>query len=149
MTTKFYHFLAPEGGHPTWGGGGHFIGKNQNERSFFLSLFNKVSIATHIFPSNKYDSFPLMFIIDQSRNNLQLKYSTELPPTLSQPLPFLQLQVSNGLKCLNFGQSLHLYTSKTYVHEQRFCTDSPRLSRRCSTVLISRGDRGKMIHGAK
>ena len=38
--------------------------------------------AANIYPSNKYDFFTRLFIIDHSQNTLQLKYSVELPPTV-------------------------------------------------------------------
>ena len=76
----FYHFLAPEGGHPTLEE--NSTEKKQNARSFFLSHTSKlnqqkqwdvVSKSTaKIYPSNKYNIFP-SFIIDQSWNTLQLK----------------------------------------------------------------------------
>ena len=41
VTDMFYHFLAPEGGHPTWEK--IFIEKKyQNARSFFLSHTSKL-----------------------------------------------------------------------------------------------------------
>ena len=81
VTTMFYYFLVPEGGHPTWEE--IFIEKKyQNARSFFLSHTSKlnhqkqwdvVSKSTpKIYPSKKYNIFP-SFIIDQSWNTLQLK----------------------------------------------------------------------------
>ena len=77
----FYHFLAPEGGHPTWEE--IFIEKNTKMQGpFFLSHPSKlnqqkqwddVSKSTaKIYPSHKYNIFP-SFIIDQSWNTLQLK----------------------------------------------------------------------------
>ena len=41
MTTMFYHFLAPEGGHPTWEE--NSIEKYLNARSFFLSHTSKLN----------------------------------------------------------------------------------------------------------
>ena len=63
MIAIFYHFLAPEGGHPTLEE--HFIEKkNQNARSFFLSHICKLNkknseilLLTNI--DNKFDIFPL------------------------------------------------------------------------------------------
>ena len=77
----FYHFMAPEGGHPTWEE--IFIEKKkQNASSFFLDHTSKLNqqkqwdvvlkSKAKIYPSNKYNLFP-SFNIDQSWNTLQLK----------------------------------------------------------------------------
>ena len=77
----FCHFLAPEGGHPTWE-------ENSTEKNtrmqgpFFLSHTSKLNqqkqwdvvpkSTAKIDPSNKYNIFP-SFIIDQSLYTIQLK----------------------------------------------------------------------------
>ena len=96
----FYHFLAPEGGHPTWEV--NSTEKKQNARSFFLSHNSKlnqqkqwdvVSKSTaKIYPSNKYNIFPSC-IIDQSWNTLQLKNIVLSFHPPFEPITTLQLQV--------------------------------------------------------
>ena len=102
VITMFYHFLAPEGGHPTWE-------ENSTEKytnmqgPFFLSHTSKlnqqkqwdiVSNSTaKMYPSNKYNIF-LVLLLTNHETPFNLKIlcwaSTHL---LSQSLPFLQLQV--------------------------------------------------------
>ena len=63
----FYHFLAPEDGHPTWEE--HFIEKYQNGKIFFSKPHQQTKStkardsvsksAANIFLSNKYDFFPI------------------------------------------------------------------------------------------
>ena len=98
----FYHFLAPEGGHPTWEENSTEK-KYQNARSFFLSHISKLNqqkqwdvvskSTTKIYQSNKYNIFP-SFIITNHETPYSLKIlcwaSTHL---WSQSLSFLQLQV--------------------------------------------------------
>ena len=77
----FCHFLAPEGGQPTWEENSTEK-KYQNARSFFLSHTTELNQqkqwdvvpkrTAKIDLSNKYNIFP-SFIIDQSWNTLQLK----------------------------------------------------------------------------
>ena len=83
----FHNWFAPEGGHPTWEE--NLIEKISKCKVLFLShtrklnqqkQHNVVSKSTeNIYPSNRYDFFPRMFIIDQSRSALLLKYCAELP----------------------------------------------------------------------
>ena len=66
MTYVFYHFLAPEGGHPTLEE--NFIEKIPNCKVPFLShtsipneqkqRYDVSKSAANIYPSNKYDFFP-------------------------------------------------------------------------------------------
>ena len=81
VTAMFYHFLVPEGGHPTWEEN-CFEKKYQNTRSFLYATPVNLKSVANIFPYIKYDFLSHMFIIDQSWNTLQHKYCAEFPPTL-------------------------------------------------------------------
>ena len=70
--TLVYHSLAKQSGQPTWEE--YFIEKNhQNARSIFQSHTCKLNpikqrdnvskIAANIFPSNRYDCFPLCLLL--------------------------------------------------------------------------------------
>ena len=61
----FYHFLVPEGGHPTWEE--NFFEKNiKIQGPFLLATPVNLKSVTNKFPYIKYDFLSCMFIIDQS-----------------------------------------------------------------------------------
>ena len=97
----FCHFLAPEGGHPTWE---EILLKNTRMQGhFFLSHTSRLNqqkqwdvvpkSTAKIDPSNQYNIFP-SFIIDQSWNTLQVKNIVlSFHQTFEPITAFLHLQV--------------------------------------------------------
>ena len=64
VTAMFYHFLVPEGGHPTWEE--NFFEKISEYKVLFISHTSNLKSVANIFPYIKYDFLSRMFIIDQS-----------------------------------------------------------------------------------
>ena len=117
----FCHFLAPEGGHPTWEENSTEK-KYQNARSFFLSHTTKLNqqkqwdavpkSTAKIDPSNKYNIFP-SFIIDQSWNTLQLK---NIVLSFHPPFgPITALFTFTGLRPKSIPYAIDSLLSSTWI----------------------------------
>ena len=98
----FYHFLAPEGGHPTREDNSTEKNTRMQVPFFLATPLNLINKSNEVLFQKVQQRYTRLinticlrsFIIDQSRNTLQLKkYCAELTLLLSQSLPFLQLQV--------------------------------------------------------
>ena len=82
VATMVYHFLAPEGGHPTWEE--NFIEKipkchtsklNQEKQRYVVS-----KSATNIHQSSKYKYFPIILLLNNNEKLFNF-CCAELPPT--------------------------------------------------------------------
>ena len=97
----FYHFLAPEGGHPTWEE--NFIEKKkyQNAMSFFLCHTSKINqrqqwyvvskSAANIYPSNKYDFFPVTLLLTNHETLYNLNIVLNFHPSFEPITAFLTI----------------------------------------------------------
>ena len=97
VTAMFYHFLTPEGGHPTW------EEKYQNARPFFWATLVKQwdvvsKSAANIYLSNKYDIFPVLFSNHETLYNLNIVWASTT--FWANHRPFLQLQACGLLRML-------------------------------------------------
>ena len=85
----FYHFLAPEGEHPTLTE--NFIEKKPKLQGLFLSHTSKPNQqkqrdvvskrAAKIYPSNKYDNFPVILLL----TNHEALYNLNIVLSFHQP----------------------------------------------------------------
>ena len=93
----FDHFLAPEGGHPTWEE--NSIEKKNTRMHSHPSILTQhqqkdvVSKVQQRYIREINKMYSHNFIIDQSRNTLQLNYCAEPPTFWANQLLFFQLQV--------------------------------------------------------
>ena len=92
----FYHFLALEGGHPTWEE--NFNAKYQNARSFILSHTNKPDqqkkrdvvpkSAANIYPPYKYEFFLVILLLTYHEalfnSNIVLSFHPPFEPISAQ-----------------------------------------------------------------
>ena len=99
----FYHFLPPEGAHPTWEE--NFIEQNTKlQGPFFLSHTSKLNqqkqwdvvskIAANIYPTDKYDIFPIILLL----TNHETLYNLNIVLSLHAPFkPITALFTIKGL----------------------------------------------------